>query len=245
VFIALAEHFLKFPSEKARTKFLELYSRSPEQGLPLFHGYLLREKSPEALKAVAEQLMIGGWDHSITVETLHGMLDLKAIGAREPLLIKLVRFAQERFKDPDESRMLLELSIPAASAEIEKYLENYSQKDLEENGVAHLKIVKESVQLVLHPAADRKKTIDQWVDLIRREAEVWGLPRLLLDELLRATPWRCTNPQKSTMERSVVRSMASRRRRKCLSRSKWGRFRRPHAQCNAPRETEILKHLKK
>lgn len=57
IFSALSTHFVKYPSVQARTKFLKLYRVCPEDAMPLFHEYLLAEKSRESLKAVSGKLL--------------------------------------------------------------------------------------------------------------------------------------------------------------------------------------------
>jgi hypothetical protein len=55
----LAEHFLKYPCDEARTRMLGLYQRCPEDSLSWFDNYLLREQSDPALRAVSEKILSG------------------------------------------------------------------------------------------------------------------------------------------------------------------------------------------
>jgi hypothetical protein len=182
VFIALAEHFLKFRSEKARAKFLELYDRCPEGALPLFHGYLLQEKSPEAIQAVAKRITNGDIDAWACRNAFKALL--AALPRNDPILEKVLKSLLDRFKGIENADNFFEFAIPVTSPEIAGIVLSYSSDELNDEHSKLLKLVRKAVRLKLDANRSAPKKLESWLKLIAETGE----NEFLLKELPFLTP---------------------------------------------------------
>ncbi len=104
VMLALADHFVRFPSEKARERILEMYGHCPDHAVPLFHSYLLREKSGPSLGAVYRRI----FDMRLADRFLIPAFDEfeKALPPGDPRPIELAREIIRKAK-PDHGEALV------------------------------------------------------------------------------------------------------------------------------------------
>ncbi|MEM7235117.1 MAG: hypothetical protein AAF517_23265, partial [Planctomycetota bacterium] len=117
VFLALAKFFLKYPSDAARTKFLELYAEAPEEALPIFHEYMLKENSDESIQAIRKQLEAGKVD---AYELADEIEEMEPTTARRLTLAFL-----DGLDDFEIGETLMPLCVRFASSEIADFLKTY------------------------------------------------------------------------------------------------------------------------
>ncbi|HNS00482.1 MAG TPA: HEAT repeat domain-containing protein [Planctomycetota bacterium] len=180
VFHALARHFLKYPSARARAKFIEMYVRCPEEAVPIFNSYLLEERSPESLAAVADRILKdkGGWCRQ---ESLEGLA--KAVPQGDPLLSRVV-LAVLRERD---TTLCFPFAVKAATEEIRRELDLYPSDGLDASERDLLSLVREAVALKLSPERKAEAYVDAWVRLVRKGEAIGRVSEHLLGELVRST----------------------------------------------------------
>jgi hypothetical protein len=195
-FLALSDHFLKYPSKKARAVFLSLYGSCPEKTLPYFHRYLLREKSPAALQAVGERLR--------EIDDLSGDF-LEALGALAvacPAGDALPRKTLLALMEKHEKRLgdgrsvppldLVAFAIVVPDEEVGKRLDGFPAEGLRDLDRKKLEVIREAARLARSPTPAGEDRVDAWIALLGKCSEDprrrGSLARLLLRAVGRSTP---------------------------------------------------------
>ncbi len=191
---ALSHHFLAHPSEVARNKLIELYSRCPDEAVGLFHKYLFREKSTAAANAVGEKAVKLGpksWETATMLRWL--ALVLPPRDGRLHAWVRTIALACRREAADGESAKNLDVipfAVLAPEEEVAKALAGWPTSGWSKDDLARLDLVREAVSFELSPSADAKARVDRWIELAGRwdaDGNPW-LTGFIFRELVAATP---------------------------------------------------------
>jgi len=194
VFAALSDHFVTYPSAAARKKFIELYMRCPEEAMRLFHRFLFREKSPEAVQAVGERAVKAGPASYETLDSLRWLADTLPRRDRRlaTWVAAIVRECARQAAEEDGSldRDLVSFAVLAADEETARIIEQWSTAGWDEEEIRRLQLVRDVVRLQRSPEPAGKASVDQWIGLAARweeDGDPW-LRGSIYRELVAATP---------------------------------------------------------
>ena len=120
VMLALADHFLKYPSEEARGRFLKLYQRCPGGAVSFFNRYVLAEGSDVTREAAAAKIFdpqLDSYDREEALTEFVGKIPIKY-----PIVLETINKALEKFPSEDDILLIAVRALLEHGGEKERAL---------------------------------------------------------------------------------------------------------------------------
>lgn len=161
VFEALRSHFLKFPSDKARDRFIELAKDAPPHATGYFIDYFFEDRSTPSLRQIEKTIRDNKIDAGERAQWLERLY--LELGIEHPILNRTLTTLAKRKQDEQIATSVLSLLIIRNAREdqarIKRLFEDKRMEDYD---------LEESVRLLLYLHPDSTMTEDTLLHLMTR-----------------------------------------------------------------------------